>query len=170
VERSPEEAVLPPLRGALPPSLETARSPVLVPSPRLRPDCSLDRRGASNDDHADGVDEEPIEEPTELLPLDVLPPLLLEPLSPPRGVADPPPSPPPRGADEPVVLPFDERSCPAAGSPVKPVMANATASVLTNLCFITPPADVCGRTLAVEEATGLPVEPRWIWALSIILR
>jgi hypothetical protein len=131
--------LLPPL---LPPSPRDTACPLLLLPPRERDPCWSAREGASNDDHADGVGDDPITllplgapPPPPLFELLELPPLdPLDPLSPPRETALPPES-PPRGAALPVVLPLDVRepSWPAqAVSPVKLITPNAMAKVLTN--------------------------------------
>lgn len=128
---------------------------MLEPPLRERP-CS-DRCGASDDDHVEGLDSEPMDEPDG--ELDIPPPLLLDPellllpLSPPRGADDPPASPPPRGADSPVVFPLDVRCAAAvAGNQANPLTANAIVSVLTNLCLITPPtADADGCLTSIVQ-------------------
>jgi hypothetical protein len=129
-----------------PPSRDTARPPVLDPLPllRVRPcACSLDRsmsfdrRGASKLLHVEGVGELPPNGTPELdAPVEPPPPLELEPPpSPPRGAALPPPPLSPRDTEEPVVLPFDVRSC-AVATPAAAVTAAAAVSAVKNLFFI----------------------------------
>jgi len=133
----PDETELLPL-GAPPLSRET-ELPELGESPRLRPPCSLARRGASYAP-PNGIEAEldPVDDPLDMPPLE----LELEPLDsppPPRDTA-PPPLSPPREVDSPVVLPFDERCAAAvAGNASRPPIATASARERANLCFITPP-------------------------------
>ncbi len=131
-------------RGELSPlSRETAR-PVLPLLPALRPPrvCSPERRGGSADTHGVAVDELPIDDPPELLPDEEEPPLELLLELPPELPPELDPPSPPRGADVPVVLPFDVRSCAAQAAPaVRLPTANVIANVLTNLSRnITPPS------------------------------
>lgn len=170
------DAVLPlPLVSLLPPR-GAARSPLeLLPALRVRPcDCSLDRRGASNVDHVEGVGAVPIElDPPDPLEELVDPPLEPEldedpPPSPPRGADDPElPLSPPRGTAVPVVFPFDVRSWAAT---VNPLTAKAIARVLMNLFLMTPPAYVADGSLTENQATALPVETTWLWPVLSILR
>ena len=75
------------------------------------------------------VEPEPIDPPELLEPLELDPPELPPELDP---LEDPPS--PPRGADEPVVLPLDVRSCAAAGD--IPLRAKARANELMYARFI----------------------------------
>jgi hypothetical protein len=128
----------------LPPPRETAR-PVLGLLPALRPreDWSSARRGASIIEPP-GIEELPIEDPLDDEPLD-------DPLDGAPPELAPPPSPPPRGTAEPVVLPFDVRSCAAHADPmVRLLTATAIAIVLPKLC-----RDICASETYANGIAGI---------------